>query len=65
MISLYEYQIKSIKLRYSREGFLLAENYSHIIAQFAEEGWRFVQFVDFSQFAPSEQRIDLIFERKK
>ncbi|WP_431312280.1 DUF4177 domain-containing protein [Sporosarcina oncorhynchi] len=65
MISVYEYQIKSIKLKHTREGFLPTEDYTSIITRFAEKGWRFVQLVDFSNFAADEQHIDLVFERTK
>lgn len=61
----HEYQIKSIGLHHGREGISLAEDYEQLIARYAEEGWRFVQLVNFSELSPSERRIDLIFEREK
>lgn len=61
----HEYQIISIELHHGREGISLAEDYEQLIARYAEEGWRFVQLVNFSELSPSERRIDLIFEREK
>ena len=61
---MYEYSIKGIGLHYTREGFSLAEEYEQLIATYAKDGWRFVQLVNLSELSPSEQRIDLIFERK-
>lgn len=61
----HEYYIKSIGLHHGREGVSLSEDYGQLIAMYAKEGWRFVQLVNFSELSPSEQRIDLIFEREK
>ena len=61
----YEYYIKSIGLHHERKGVSLVEDYSQLIAMYAEEGWRFVQLVNFSELSPNEQRIDLVFEREK
>lgn len=60
-----EYHVRSIAVHYGREGLSLAEDYRQLIAEYAMDGWRFVQLVNFSELAPSEQRIDLIFEREK
>lgn len=62
---MYEYHIQSIRLKRTREGISLAEQYEQLIASYAEEGWRFVQLVDLSNLSPDEQRVDLIFEREK
>ncbi|VDG98955.1 Uncharacterised protein [Lysinibacillus sphaericus] len=60
-----EYHIESIEVHHGREGISLAEDYRQLIANFLNEGWRFVQLVDFSGLSRSERRIDLIFEREK
>lgn len=60
-----EYHIESIEVHHGREGISLAEDYRQLIANFANEGWRFVQLVNLSGLALSERRIDLIFEREK
>ena len=62
---MYEYQIKSIGLHYTRDGFSLAEEYEQLIASYAKDGWRFVQLVNLSELSPNERRVGLIFERKK
>ena len=61
----YEYHIKSIRLKRTREGITFAEQYEQLIATYSEKGWRFVQLVDLSNLSLDEQRIDLVFERKK
>lgn len=63
--TMYEYKTKTILLRHTREGLTLEEDYEMYITKQAEKGWRFVQFVNLSNLAPSERRIDLIFEKKK
>lgn len=61
---MYEYTVKRIALLHGREGMSLAEDYEQHIAAYAKQGWRFVQLVVFSELAPNERRIDLLFERK-
>ncbi|MCM3758711.1 DUF4177 domain-containing protein [Sporosarcina aquimarina] len=60
-----DYHIESIEVHHGREGISLAKDYGQLIAKYANEGWRFVQLVNFSGLSLSERRIDLIFEREK
>ncbi len=62
---MYEYHIESLRLNRRLEGFTLDQKYEQLIDTYAREGWRFVQFVDLSGLTKNEQRIDLVFERKK
>lgn len=62
---LYEYYIKSIPAKFGREGYVLEEDYEQYIIDFASRGWRFVQLVNLVNLAPTNRRIELIFERKQ
>ena len=61
----YEYHIEHLDIHTRREGISLNEDYEGIIANFSNDGWRFVQLVNFSELCPNERRMDLIFERIK
>lgn len=62
---MYIYDIVSLSVSEKREGLSLKDNYSHIIQQKVQEGWRFVQIVNLTNLSRDERRIDLIFEKKE
>ncbi|OFL49830.1 hypothetical protein HMPREF2767_00320 [Nosocomiicoccus sp. HMSC067E10] len=62
---MYIYDIVSLDVSEKREGLSLKEDYSHIIQQKAQKGWRFVQVVNLTNLARGQRRIDLIFEKKE
>lgn len=61
----YEYYVKSIPTKSVREGYVLEEDYAQYIKDFAAKGWRFVQLINLVDLAPTDRRIDLIFERSQ
>ena len=62
---MYIYDIVSLSVSEKREGLSLKDNYSNIIHQKAQEGWRFVQLVNLTNLSREQRRIDLIFEKKE
>lgn len=62
---MYIYDVVSLDVSEKREGLNLKEDYSHIIQQKAQKGWRFVQVVNLTNLAREQRRIDLIFEKKE
>ncbi|WOS96269.1 DUF4177 domain-containing protein [Nosocomiicoccus massiliensis] len=62
---MYIYDIVSLSVSEKREGLSLKDNYSNIIQQKAQEGWRFVQLVNLTNLSREQRRINLIFEKKE
>lgn len=61
----FEYLTHKIKALHTREGFVLDEDYEHYLNFYAQQGWRFVQFIDLTKLDPKNPHITLLFERKK
>lgn len=58
-----EYDFVSIVVTQHRDGLRLADDYRHLIRTRAEDGWEFVQAIQFDTY--SEPRLDLVFVRKE